>query len=49
MGHDGAGEGNPYKVDKAATSSKEVKIEDCLFSLSVLARIFPQYASKQIR
>ena len=40
VGHDGAGEGNPCKVDEATTSSREVKTEDRLYSFFVFARIF---------
>ena len=31
VGCDGASEGNPYRVDEVVTSSREVKMEDCLY------------------
>ena len=42
MGRDGAGEGSPDKVDKVATTSREVKMEDYLYSFSIFVGFFPQ-------
>ena len=41
IGHDGASEESPYKVDEVAASSREIKIEDRLYSFSVFAEFFP--------
>ena len=49
VGRNGVGERNPCKVDKAATSSREVKMDDRLYSFSVFTGIFSQYALKRIK
>ena len=38
---DGAGKGSPFKVDETAASSREVKMEDRLYSFSIFVGIFP--------
>ena len=41
VGRDGAGEGSLCKVDELAAFSREVKIEDCLYSFSIFAGFCP--------
>ena len=40
MERDNVGEGNPFKIDEAMASSKEVKMEDCWYFFSIFVGIF---------